>query len=213
LQAPSQLQDPSATLALSLQTHPAEEESVFLSLAGQLAQVHFPGGHVQVSPHEQADASFLLGQLAQVHWPGGQVQVSPHLYHQPMLRSEKIRKEVDLRASGFTLVSLVGTIGTSTLARLAGTYFSTAIISSHHVYITERGKALTCKRIYPCRQWPCWDSFHKYIYQVGRSKSLRMNKLICRSSCPWQDSSHRSIDLGDKYIQYRIYLSATFLHH
>jgi hypothetical protein len=142
LHSPSQLHDPSATLALSLQTHPAEEESVFLSLAGQLAQVHFPGGHVQVSPHEQADASFLLGQLAQVHWPGGQVQVSPHLYHQPMLRSEKIRKEVDLRASGFTLVGLVWAVGTSTLARLAGTYFSTAIISSHHIYITERSTHL-----------------------------------------------------------------------
>lgn len=82
MHAPSQLHDPSATLALSLQTHPSE---VVLSLAGQLAQVHFPGGQVQVSPHEQADASFLLGQLAQVHWPGGQVQVSPHLYCKPLL--------------------------------------------------------------------------------------------------------------------------------
>jgi len=90
LHAPSQLHDPSATLALSLQTHPApdpevEAEGAVLSLAGQLAQVHFPGGQVQVSPHEQADASFLLGQLAQVHWPGGQVQVSPHLYCKPLL--------------------------------------------------------------------------------------------------------------------------------
>lgn len=66
----------------------------FLSLAGQLAHVHWPGGHVHSVPqlfisivhqlesgtyeHEDSFLS-LLAQLAQEHFPGGQEQDSPHL--------------------------------------------------------------------------------------------------------------------------------------
>lgn len=59
------------------------------ALLGQFAQVHWPGGQEQVSPHEQADLPlFLAGQFSHVHWPGGHVHSVPHLYCQlsPLIR-------------------------------------------------------------------------------------------------------------------------------
>lgn len=163
------------------------------ALLGQLAQVHWPGGQEQVSPHEQADLPlFLAGQFSHVHWPGGHVHSVPHLYCQLSISLDQTSTRWgSLRAS--SLVVFGGTSLTSALSGWARAFIST---TTHQPRFVDRTKG----RGHTCKKKLCWSNKIRIHWREWKKTCYRsMKKMLGCSSWSW--SCCRSTMIVEYYLK------------